>query len=121
MEGALAISTSTWPPMTSVTAGDIPLYGTCVILICAAPIRSSVAKWLVLPCPDEAKLSLPGSRRARAKSSSVVFAGTWFETLRIIGPLATIATGENPVMGSKGRSGWMAALVVQDDDSTQSV
>jgi hypothetical protein len=66
-------------------------------------------------------LSLPGLLRASANSSNVVFAGTWLATVRIIGPLAIIATGEKPVTGSNGRFGWIAALVVNDDDSTQSV
>src|SRR5215210_7588417 len=87
----------------------------------AASISSSVAKWLVLPVPDEPKLSLPGSLRARAMSSGVVLAGTWLETVSSIGPFATIATGEKPFTGSKGRLGWIAALVVNDDDRRHNV
>ena len=66
-------------------------------------------------------MSLPGLARARAKSSSVVFAGTWFATVRIIGPLATIAIGVKPATGSNGRLVWIAALVVKDDESRHSV
>src|SRR5688500_10684917 len=113
--------TSVWPAMTSVIAGGMPLYGTCVIWMPAARISSSVAKWFVPPCPDEPKLSLPGCDFASAKNSARFFAGTVFDTVRSIGPFATIATGEKPAIGSNGRLGWIAAFVVNDDDKRQIV
>ena len=70
----------------------MPLYGTCVILMPAASISSSVAKWLMLPGPEDAKLSAPGFAFARAKNSSAVFAGSFGDTARISGPLPIIAT-----------------------------
>ncbi len=51
----------------------------------------------------------------------MVFAGTLLATVRIIGPFATMATGEKPATGSNGRLVLIAALVVKDDDSRQSV
>jgi hypothetical protein len=35
--------------------------------------------------------------------------------------LDTIATGVKPLTGSKGRFAWIAAFVVNDDESRQSV
>ena len=108
--------------MTSVTAGVMPLYGMCVMrmlrgvheqlggeVVDAAHARGSVVEL----ARDRA--------RAIAKSSSVVCTGSSFATVSSIGPRATIATGAKPATGSYGRLGCTAALVVNEDDSTQSV
>src|SRR5712671_838598 len=54
-------------------------------------------------------------------NSSRLLTGSWLETVSSIGPLATIAIGVKPAMGSKGRFAWIAALVVNDDDRRQRV
>ena len=50
----------TWPPSRSCSAGALPLYGTCVICTPAITLKSSPDKWIDVPLPDDAKLSLPG-------------------------------------------------------------
>ena len=41
--GTPLIRISTWPPMRSVNAGALPLYGTCVMLTLATSFSSSPA------------------------------------------------------------------------------
>ena len=45
---------STWPPMVSVSAGELPLYGTCTMFTPAISLKSSPAIWFELPRPDDA-------------------------------------------------------------------
>src|SRR5258706_1304815 len=82
----------------------------------AASSSSSVAKWLMLPSPDEAKLSAHGFAFASANNSSGDFAGSFGETARISGPLPIIATAAKLFTASKGASGWIAALVVNEEE-----
>ncbi len=50
----------TCPPSRSATAGAAPRYGTCTILMLASMLNSSPVRWMVVPAPAEAKLTLPG-------------------------------------------------------------
>ncbi|CFW13724.1 Uncharacterised protein [Bordetella pertussis] len=59
-DGMLSNMNCTWPPIRSVTAGALPLYGTCSTSIPARCLNSSPAMWIEVPLPDEAKASLPG-------------------------------------------------------------
>ena len=38
---------------TSVSAGALPLYGTCVICSPSADASAAVARWVIVPVPDE--------------------------------------------------------------------
>ncbi|MCY1375111.1 hypothetical protein D9M69_625000 [compost metagenome] len=44
---------STLPASTSIMAALEPLYGTWRILILAAPLKISPARWMVVPLPGE--------------------------------------------------------------------
>ena len=46
--------TSTCPPMTSVTAGDVPLYGMCPMSVCVRSLKYSIAMCAALPLPPDA-------------------------------------------------------------------
>src|SRR5439155_4546680 len=59
-EGRLSNINWTWPPMRSVSAGALPLYGTCVICTPVMALNSSPERWIDVPLPDDAKLSFPG-------------------------------------------------------------
>ncbi|MOA34344.1 hypothetical protein D3C78_1557130 [compost metagenome] len=50
----------TSPPSRATTAGPLPLYGTCIMSTPVWLLNISAARWLVLPLPADAKLSLPG-------------------------------------------------------------
>ena len=86
-----------WPPMRSVTASVLLLYGTCSSLMSAICCSSSPAMRLdELPLP---KLYLPGSFFASAMNSATVFAGKVGATTMICPPLP------RPVMGAKSFTG----------------
>ena len=61
--------------MRSGIAWPLPLYGTCRRSTRASDLKSSADMWVELPAPEEAKLSLPGSRFASAISSWTLCAG----------------------------------------------
>src|SRR5581483_2370239 len=73
---ALPKTSCTLPATVSLSAGPLPLYGTCTILIFAASRKYSVARCTMLPLPDDAYESLSGCFAATATSSFSVFAGT---------------------------------------------
>ena len=55
VEAMTEIVRCTWPLRRSVTAGPVPLYGTCTILMPpASMLKYSVARWLAAPLPPEA-------------------------------------------------------------------
>src|SRR6218665_456646 len=85
-----------WPPITSVSAGALPLYGMCVIFTPAIEANSSAARWVDWPLPDDAKLSTPGLALASAMSSVTSFAGR---------------PGGAPVTGGP-LGGWVGGVVV---------
>src|SRR4029453_17843883 len=58
--GRLSNISCTWPPSRSCSAGALPLYGAGVIWTPAIPLNSSPDRWIDVPGPDDAKLSLPG-------------------------------------------------------------
>ncbi len=61
------------PPMESVSAAALPLYGICVKRTPAMVASSSADNWLVEPLPAEPKSIEPGlARAARSRSSSVL-------------------------------------------------
>ena len=62
---------STWLPSSSDSAGPLPLYGTCSTLMPAMLANSSIAKWLVVPAPAEAIVSLPGRAFAAATTPAI--------------------------------------------------
>src|SRR3954467_1721925 len=59
----------TRPPMRSVTACAVPLYGTCVMSTRATLLKSSPARCEPEPLPDETKLIAPGFDFASATRS----------------------------------------------------
>src|SRR4030088_1420102 len=66
--------------------------------------------------PAVPKLSLPLSARAADSSSAIERNGVGSPTARIMGPLASCATGTKPAIGSKGGFGCTAALPVKVED-----
>src|SRR6476659_6489761 len=93
--------TSVWPPMVSVSAGPVPLYGIWFILTPAMLAKSSVARWITLPCPDEAKFTWPGLLFASAMSSFVLFTGNDGRTTTTKGPWDIWMIGVMSATGSK--------------------
>ena len=89
-----------WPPMTSVSAGALPLYGTWFILTPAMELKSSAERCVDWPLPEEAKLSVPGFALASAISSATFFAGRAGLTTITSGPLVSCETG------TKSLSSW---------------
>ncbi|MNL76673.1 hypothetical protein D3C87_2026770 [compost metagenome] len=53
-------------------APDVPLYGIWRISAPAVDLNISPARWLVVPLPDELKVSSPGRCRASSASSATV-------------------------------------------------
>jgi hypothetical protein len=44
----------TWPAIRSVTAGEVPRYGTCTMNVCVRSFRYSIARCAALPLPPDA-------------------------------------------------------------------
>ena len=65
-----SIIDSTWLPSRSVSAGPLPLYGTCSSFRSAMRISSSIARWFDEPLPAEAMLTPPGLFFASATNSA---------------------------------------------------
>ena len=63
------------PPYHPCADGPPPLYGTCVILMPAMFIRSSVAMWLVAPTPAVENEIWPGRAFASWIRSLTLFTG----------------------------------------------
>src|SRR3546814_13736423 len=53
-DGMLSNMNCTWPPIRSVTAGALPLYGTFSTSRPARSLNSPPAMWTEVPLPDEA-------------------------------------------------------------------
>ena len=58
----LGTSTSIWmsPAMSAVSAGAVPLNGTCTMSMAAVCLRSSVVRCAAAPMPEEPKFTFPG-------------------------------------------------------------
>jgi len=65
----------TSPPSSAVTAGALPLNGTCSSLTPASPAKYSPARWVIVVLPDEEKVTTPGLALARVTASFSVAAG----------------------------------------------
>ena len=50
----LSIMIGTWPAITSISAGPLPLYGTCSMSMPAARLKSSMPRWDGEPLPIDA-------------------------------------------------------------------
>ena len=74
-EGMLSMIIDTRPAIKSVSAWLLPWYGTCSRSMPAMLWNNSLDKWVELPAPDDAKLSLPGCARPSAISSCTLAAG----------------------------------------------
>src|SRR3954451_1537036 len=94
------------PPTRSVTAGTLPLYGTCSILIPVADLNISPARCSELPLPIEPKLSLPGWDLPYSMNSLTVFTGSEGFTTRYNGVVKNIDTGAKSLVGSYGSCFW---------------
>ena len=77
----------------SVSAGAEPRYGTCCIFTPVIAMNSSPERWMVVPLPADAKLTLPGLALAYSMNSATVLAGTEGCTSMTFGPFARPATG----------------------------
>jgi len=62
------------PAIKSLSAGALPLYGTCVIRVCVFSLKSSQAKWLDPPMPELAQLYFPGFSSNSFIRSATLFA-----------------------------------------------
>jgi hypothetical protein len=96
---ALRNITSTCPATSAVDAGAAPVKGTCSISSRACLISASIARWEVLPMPQEAKVILPGDRRTRARKASSVSTPRSGRVISTKGPRAKTVTGVNSVTG----------------------
>ena len=65
----------TCPPMTSISAGALPLYGTCCICVPVAALNISAPRCAPAPAPPDAYEYLFGSAFSNAISSRTLFAG----------------------------------------------
>src|SRR5688572_14214389 len=92
----------TRPPMTSVTAGGIPLYGTWIMVTPAARWNISADRWGAEPAPGVAKVSSPGFAFARAIRSLTDFAAKEAGTTSTLGWKLSCATGVKSRTGSYG-------------------
>ncbi|MNT49885.1 hypothetical protein D3C72_1867630 [compost metagenome] len=63
-EGRLSNITCMVPPVRSVSAGPLPLYGKWTMKVLVCVLNSSPARWIDVPLPLEAMFSLPGLARA---------------------------------------------------------
>src|SRR5678816_4130789 len=77
-----------------------PLYCTTRKSIPAICLKSSVARCVKLPTPDDADTMLPGCFRASAISSLVDLTGRLGWTVSTIGPFAALLTGLNDLAGA---------------------
>ncbi|MNG38460.1 hypothetical protein D3C84_1261820 [compost metagenome] len=73
------------PASTSIMAAFEPLYGTWRILIPAALLKISPARWMVVPLPGEPKVIASGWARAASTTS--------FRVLKRDSVRVTITTG----------------------------
>ena len=53
-EGMLSNMNCTCPPIRSVMAGALPLYGTCCVFRPVSDLNISPAMWIDVPLPDDA-------------------------------------------------------------------
>src|SRR4051794_40729583 len=84
----------TCPETTSVSAGVLPLYGTCCILTPTSALNCSPARCDEDPVLEDAKFILAGFALAYAMKSLTVFACSAGETSISSGTLASIVTCE---------------------------
>lgn len=92
--------------MRSVSAGPLPLYGTCVSFTWVTTWNSSPVRWVLLPVPADAISTLPGFALASAMNSVAVRTGSEGWTTSISG---TIDTSD---VGVKSRTGSYDGLLV---------
>src|SRR5512134_2189295 len=74
-DGRLSNMIAICPPSRSLTAGALPLYGTCVRSTFAIVLNSSHERWIDVPLPDEPQVTLPGLAFAYAIISCTVLNG----------------------------------------------
>ena len=87
--------------MRSVTAGPLPLYGTCSMSTLAIEANSSPARWIEVPLPAEANVTLPGWALAWAITSATVLAFDWATLVTsTLGTTASSETGAKFFSGS---------------------
>ncbi|MNT37577.1 hypothetical protein D3C72_1737180 [compost metagenome] len=84
---------SACPPITSVSAGALPRYGTCTMRVPARVLNSSADRWVDCPLPDDAKVSWPARCLARAMSSLTLRTGRSGRVTMTSGPLVSNDTG----------------------------
>ena len=90
------------PPMRSVMASALPLYGTCTMSVLVISLKSSPVRCGLLPTPGEPKLSCPGRFFARSIRSFTVCAGIDGCTAMTTGPVASRQTAAKSFTGSNG-------------------
>ena len=76
---------------------------------------------MLVPLPFEAKLSLPGLRRACSRSSRTLATGVLAETTRTFAPLPTSATGARSFFVSKGSDRYSDTLIALGGAAMSSV
>ncbi|MCY1522017.1 hypothetical protein D9M68_568610 [compost metagenome] len=75
----------TAPEDTSTIAGGVPLYGTCVSGTPIMPEKSSPARCVEVPAPEDAKVRLLGSRLSSAIRSATEFTPRFGSTSSTLG------------------------------------
>ena len=89
-----------WPEITSVSACDWPLYGTCTMRVRVTVLKSSAVRCVDEPLPLEAKESSPGRALASAMNSFTFFTGRLGVTTSSSGELDTTVIGAKSRIGS---------------------
>src|SRR6185369_13479363 len=93
---------SIWPPITSVMAAALPLYGTCLMSALVVSLNNSHARCCEVPLPPEPQLKRPGFALACATSSATFLAGKLLLVTSISGDAASMEIGVKSSIGSYG-------------------
>src|SRR3954471_14400190 len=88
--------------MRSVSAGALPLYGTCRAFNPAMELKSSDTRCAVAPVPEDEKVYLSGLARTSVTNSRALFAGKLGFTTNAKGASAIRLTGARALSGSYG-------------------
>ena len=112
IEAGVSIIMLIWPPIRSCSAGAVPLYGTCTILIPVVDISNSVVRCAAAPMPLDANVSCPGLAFASSTRSFTEFAASELVAHTISGAVAISDTCSKLLTESYGSfeySVWFAA------------
>src|SRR5690348_7817012 len=100
--GVVENVSATSPPSSALTAGALPLYGTCTIFVPAIDENVSPERCTIVPFPEDAYAISPGRDLANAMNSLTERAGSDGCTTMTSGVCATMAICEKSRTESYG-------------------